>query len=115
MLQDQAITDSLTLLRNRRYFYQHLYDLDKTRGDIALMVFDIDDFKAFNDGFGHAHGDEVLCFVAKTATILLPKDAIIARIGGEEFAILQYFSSAKGALAQARLLCRGCATEFSAI
>ncbi len=115
MLQDQAITDSLTLLRNRRYFYQYLYDLDKTRGDIALMVFDIDDFKAFNDGFGHAHGDEVLCFVAKTATTLLPKDAIIARIGGEEFAILQYFSSAEGALAQARVLCEEIARQSLAL
>lgn len=115
MLQDQAITDSLTLLRNRRYFYQHLNDLDKTRGGISLMVFDIDDFKAFNDGFGHAHGDEVLCFVAKTAKSLLPKDAIIARIGGEEFAVLQYFASVERALAQGRLLCDEIARQSLAL
>ncbi|WP_051488243.1 transporter substrate-binding domain-containing diguanylate cyclase [Salinivibrio socompensis] len=115
MLQEQAITDSLTLLPNRRYFYQHLYALEQSRGNIALMVFDIDDFKAFNDGFGHAHGDEVLCFVAKTAKSLLPNDAIIARIGGEEFAVLQHFASAEHALAQGRLLCDEIARQSLAL
>ncbi|WBA19375.1 sensor domain-containing diguanylate cyclase [Salinivibrio kushneri] len=105
LLQDQAITDSLTLLHNRRYFYQCLYGQMRDIKGITLMVFDIDDFKAFNDGFGHAHGDEVICFVAQTARSLLTNDAVVARIGGEEFAVLQYFSSAERALAQGKLLC----------
>ncbi|OOE84432.1 hypothetical protein BZG72_03425 [Salinivibrio sp. PR6] len=105
LLQAQAITDSLTHLHNRRYFYQCLYSQMREVKGITLMVFDIDDFKAFNDGFGHAHGDEVLCFVAQTARSLLPNDAVVARIGGEEFAVLQYFSTAERAVAQGKLLC----------
>jgi diguanylate cyclase (GGDEF)-like protein len=104
-LQEQAVTDSLTQLHNRRFFYQCLKDKQGEPKNMALMVFDIDDFKAFNDGFGHAHGDEVICFVAETAKSLLPNDAVLARIGGEEFGVLHPFSSAERALSQARLLC----------
>ncbi|PCE65397.1 diguanylate cyclase domain-containing protein [Salinivibrio sp. YCSC6] len=104
-LQEQAVTDSLTQLYNRRFFYQCLKDKQGEPKNMALMVFDIDDFKAFNDGFGHAHGDEVICFVAETAKSLLPNDAVLARIGGEEFGVLHPFSSAERALSQARLLC----------
>ncbi|OOF29565.1 transporter substrate-binding domain-containing diguanylate cyclase [Salinivibrio sp. IB872] len=104
-LQEQAVTDSLTQLHNRRFFYQCLKDKQGEPKNMALMVFDIDDFKAFNDVFGHAHGDEVICFVAETAKSLLPNDAILARIGGEEFGVLHPFSSAERALSQARLLC----------
>ncbi|SIO36301.1 diguanylate cyclase domain-containing protein [Salinivibrio sp. ES.052] len=115
LLQEQAITDSLTQLNNRRYFYQYLYGMEKGKRGTSLMVFDIDDFKAFNDGFGHAHGDEVICFVAQTAKNLLPNDAVIARIGGEEFAVLQYFSTADRALAQATLLCDEIARQSLAL
>jgi len=52
----------------------------------ALVLFDLDGFKAINDSFGHAAGDEVLRTIAKRVTLFLPADAAIGRLGGDEFA-----------------------------
>ena len=52
------------------------------------MVIDIDDFKIFNDSYGHLIGDRVLKHTAETMTMAIRKEDIIGRIGGEEFAII---------------------------
>lgn len=82
-----ALTDPLTGLLNRRA----LFDM---HGDVpvgaftAVVVFDLDNFKAINDEFGHAAGDEVLkVFARELAANLRPAD-VAARMGGEEFALV---------------------------
>lgn len=52
----------------------------------ALLLFDVDHFKETNDRFGHGIGDLLLEKLATTVTNLLPEEALLARIGGEEFA-----------------------------
>jgi diguanylate cyclase len=85
-----ARIDSLTRLANRRSFDERLARDIAQRGDapIALLLFDVDDFKAVNDSFGHRAGDRVLQVVARSLTASLRAEDFIARIGGEEFVAL---------------------------
>jgi diguanylate cyclase (GGDEF)-like protein len=84
-------TDQLTGLANRHAFFeQGARILAARRGDdpIALLAFDLDHFKTINDRHGHAAGDEVLKLFARTARETAGPDAILVRLGGEEFAAL---------------------------
>lgn len=83
-----ANTDVLTEISNRRHFFMQASEIFKLGGDISLLMIDADHFKNINDTFGHDVGDEVLKFIAISLQKLLPEGAIVARIGGEEFAIL---------------------------
>lgn len=80
-----ADIDPLTGLLNRRAF---LREAIGRVSDQLLIVADIDHFKAVNDTLGHDGGDEVLRIVARALRDSAPEDALIARIGGEEFAIV---------------------------
>ena len=86
-----ANTDALTALANRRAFFRHVSIRYENRSGsthpVAFIVCDIDNFKTFNDQFGHATGDAVLVHVANLIQSVLPERAFVARIGGEEFAI----------------------------
>ena len=87
-----AITDHLTGAYNRRYFY-HLTDqlLAKARADrtrVTLLLYDIDDFKRYNDTYGHAAGDEVLRETVGLMQRTTRTRDVVARIGGDEFAVL---------------------------
>ena len=88
----EARTDALTGLHNRRAFDQKLDELFTTfrKGgrSFALALVDIDHFKNFNDTHGHQVGDQVLQQVAKLLRMELDDAIIVARFGGEEFAIL---------------------------
>ena len=86
-----ADTDPLTGLLNRRAFLAHAIGRP---GDQTLMVADIDHFKHVNETIGHDGGDEVLRVFARALRAILPADALIARIGGEEFAIVVHAASA---------------------
>ncbi|MGY6269451.1 diguanylate cyclase domain-containing protein [Achromobacter denitrificans] len=84
-------TDYLTRLGNRRWFFEQgarLIEDAKGRAPLAVLAFDLDQFKAINDRYGHQKGDEVLQSFAETARGMLGADTILARIGGEEFAAL---------------------------
>jgi diguanylate cyclase (GGDEF)-like protein len=85
-----ADTDPLTGLLNRRSF---LAGAIGREGDQALLIIDIDHFKAVNDTIGHDGGDEVLRVVARALRMAAPADALVARIGGEEFAIVTHAAS----------------------
>lgn len=87
-----ALSDGLTKLPNRRAFEQEiakrLASARKQDQLIALAIFDIDHFKRVNDEYGHDAGDDVLRHLGRVAAnALRPKD-FIARVGGEEFAVL---------------------------
>lgn len=89
-LEELARTDGLTGLLNRRAFDEALrQSLAPDRGTRAiLLVIDVDHFKAFNDQLGHQAGDHCLRAVARALTQAAPAGACVARIGGEEFAML---------------------------
>ena len=83
--RNASITDSLTGLLNRRGF---LEAVERTRTDpAALLMIDIDRFKAINDTFGHARGDAVIAAVARIIERAAPEPHICGRLGGEEFAV----------------------------
>lgn len=83
-------TDYLSDLSNRRYFFEHGSKLIATLRlgmPLTVMMVDIDDFKKINDGYGHDVGDLVIKNIAKLLKKYFHND-IVARIGGEEFAII---------------------------
>lgn len=87
-----AITDGLTGLYNRRYFYKFL-DLEIARtkrygSTFSVMLFDIDNFKQINDTYGHQAGDEVLLELANILRMISRGTDVVARYGGEEFIII---------------------------
>jgi diguanylate cyclase (GGDEF)-like protein len=85
-----SMTDALTGLANRRAFleFAEQYLKAPANGTVAFLVFDLDWFKAINDGHGHAMGDRVLRLFAQTLSANLPGDSIAGRLGGEEFAAI---------------------------
>ena len=91
-LADLARLDGLTQLHNRRAFDEAMERqfslVERGAGAGALLTLDIDHFKAINDGFGHAAGDEVLrSFASMIRNGLRPSDQPY-RVGGEEFAVI---------------------------
>src|SRR3954466_7615563 len=91
-VRNESLTDPLTSLANRKYFDQSLEKFiaqSAASGEpMALMLSDIDHFKAFNDTFGHLTGDQVLRLVALSVKQNVKGQDIAARYGGEEFAII---------------------------
>jgi len=107
-LKDLANVDGLTGLYNHRCFYDYLteqFALCKKDGrEISLLFIDIDNFKYYNDLYGHQRGDEVLRTMAIIMKDTLPAGAFVARYGGEEFAILFPGFGEKRALTEAEKL-----------
>jgi diguanylate cyclase len=87
--QREASIDPLTQVANRRAFDRVLRTSMETPGRrFTLAIFDIDDFKRINDNGGHSKGDEVLRNVADTLKSAVRGDDVVARIGGDEFALI---------------------------
>jgi len=88
----QAVTDELTGLANQRRFHEALArELERTRrfsGEMSLVMVDIDDFKRVNDEYGHQQGDNVLVEVAHALREQCREIDLVARIGGEEMALV---------------------------
>lgn len=91
-LEYQAVTDPLTGLLNRRGFYQAaesaLVRTERSGKAQALMYMDLDGFKRINDLLGHDAGDKVLRWVADQLKDCLGNEALLARMGGDEFTAL---------------------------
>ena len=88
-LTDEALTDALTGLPNRRAWDAQLAaSMDSDREPVAVAMFDIDRFKQFNDSYGHPAGDRLLRETAAAWRSEIRADDFLARIGGEEFALL---------------------------
>jgi diguanylate cyclase (GGDEF)-like protein len=104
-LEQLAITDGLTKIHNHRYFQDQLTKeikrCERAGAPLALVLVDIDDFKALNDRHGHAVGDVVLERLAALLVEQTRDHDLVARYGGEEFAILAPETDLAGALALA--------------
>jgi len=91
-LSQAAFTDHLTGAWNRRYFDKFLpaaiEGARQRRGSLTLMVFDIDDFKSFNDRFGHSAGDEILKETVRLLRAAVRPSDRVCRVGGDEFAVI---------------------------
>ena len=110
-LRQQAVTDGLTGLHNHRFFYDRL-DSEIARArrygvPLSLLMLDIDDFKRFNDTYGHQAGDEALRSLAGVLRSQLRRGVDIpARYGGEEFAVILPNTAVEGAaVVGERLVC----------
>ena len=93
-LRQAAFTDPLTGAYNRRYFSRFLNkaigEAKVHRRSVTILVFDIDDFKKYNDAYGHAAGDEVLIETIRLMTSVIRPTDKVCRIGGDEFAVIFY-------------------------
>lgn len=106
----QSRTDELTGLSNRRWLREtaeHAFDRRRRHGaPLSLMLLDLDHFKRLNDAFGHPVGDAVLVAFARTLGRQVRRVDTVARMGGEEFAILMPDSNLAGAQALAERILR---------
>ncbi|TPI52217.1 GGDEF domain-containing protein [Mesorhizobium sp. B3-1-7] len=91
-LEQAALTDGLTGMQNRRYFddalREYLHEFRRIDRPVGLMILDLDHFKQVNDTHGHDVGDEVLRAVAACLRGMTRYHDVVARLGGEEFAVV---------------------------
>jgi len=117
--RQQANTDYLTNLYNRRYFIEQA-ERELTRSQrhalsLTVLSIDIDHFKHINDNYGHTFGDKILIDVSQVLLRGTRQEDIVARIGGEEFAImLPNTTQSKGTLLAERIRKRLQDHDFSA-
>ncbi|UCF35555.1 MAG: diguanylate cyclase [Acidobacteriota bacterium] len=115
LLKEQATRDPLTGLHNRRYLEDTLEkELARARRKettLGLMVLDLDNFKTFNDRFGHSSGDRVLKRVGEHLARTVRAADVVCRFGGEEFVVLLPEISLTECLARAEEL-RSCVARI---
>nr|WP_245247778.1 GGDEF domain-containing protein [Tianweitania sediminis] len=91
-LQQAALTDGLTGTQNRRYFDdalpEYLGEFARIDKPVGLLILDLDHFKLVNDNHGHDVGDQVLREVANCLKDMTRHHDVVARLGGEEFAVV---------------------------
>ncbi|MFQ5886816.1 MAG: GGDEF domain-containing protein, partial [Anaerolineae bacterium] len=99
--QQLAITDGLTGLYNLRYFYEALEKeiqrSERYHRSVSLIILDIDNFKRYNDTYGHLAGDDLLKELAQLMSKVTRQTDTLARYGGEEFAIILPETETEGA------------------
>ncbi len=111
-LAEQANRDALTGLHNRRHIFERFPSMiaaaERDDEPLAVVLFDVDRFKAINDGHGHLAGDVVLVALAQLMGELAPDGALVARWGGEEFFVALPGADAAAGMAFADDLRRRC-------
>ncbi|HWK53435.1 MAG TPA: diguanylate cyclase [Hyphomicrobiales bacterium] len=109
-VRQQAKTDTLTGLCNRKAFFDQCDDMYRSgaipRGRYSLFMLDIDHFKNINDSFGHLFGDKVIQAVANVLKHNIKGKDLAVRMGGEEFVVLLADSDVRGAMAVAEIIRR---------
>ena len=99
--EENALTDELTKLPNRRALAQHfLQEIQRARrhhNSIAFLMIDLDHFKQVNDTYGHLNGDAVLAELAQILVTGARESDVCARYGGEEFALVLHETAEQGA------------------
>ena len=116
-LEHLAQTDSLTGLYNHRFFHERLRSeltrASRSHDSVAVLMFDLDDFKRVNDVYGHGAGDQLLMQIARVARETVRGSDVVCRIGGEEFGVIMPSCDAGDAVGLAnRLTERLCDVEF---
>ena len=111
--RELSIVDDLTQLYNSRYFYHQLkLEIDRVNRyeeqPLTLLLLDLDDFKQFNDAYGHVEGDNVLTRLGQVIKICLRQTDSAYRYGGEEFTIILPMTTSKDAVITAQRI----RTEF---
>ncbi len=100
--EENALTDELTRLPNRRYMAQRfLQEMQRARRHhkgLAFVMLDLDHFKQVNDTYGHLQGDQVLAELAKILLSSKRESDVAARYGGEEFALILHETGESGAM-----------------
>ena len=90
--EEMSLTDGLTKLYRRRFFQERFdSELDRARRysrPLSLIMLDLDDFKKYNDSYGHPAGDDLLRRVARAMEATFKRPSILCRFGGEEFAVM---------------------------
>ena len=108
--KEASLRDGLTGIYNRRAFDEYLQSLAERnllqRQDFALLLLDIDNFKAVNDTYGHPVGDRVILAMAETCRQMVRSDDFLGRYGGEEFAIVLPGASRRNAAKKAKQICK---------
>ncbi len=98
-LRTLAVTDELSGAYNRRYFNKFVIGLlERARASrfrVTLLLFDIDDFKKYNDSFGHASGDAIIRELIGLLRACTRPDDLVARLGGDEFAVVYWDNEAR--------------------
>jgi len=107
-LSQLAVTDSLTGIYNRRYFFEmaekEFHQAVRYKHPFSIIMFDLDLFKKVNDTFGHARGDETLQMVVRRCAAQMRGSDILGRYGGEEFVIALPETGAREAVLMAERL-----------
>lgn len=107
-LRSNILRDGLTGLYNFRYYRMRIGEMvnaaKRYRQLFSLLLFDIDDFKAYNDAYGHQEGDRVLRTVARLGSECLRHSDVFVRYGGEEFVVLLPNTAKRNALVAAEKL-----------
>ncbi|MFQ5585650.1 MAG: diguanylate cyclase [Thermodesulfobacteriota bacterium] len=110
-LKKISVTDALTGLLNRRYFQERLFEeVERSKRQnkpFTLFIIDIDDFKAFNDRYGHLAGDEALKRVAHAIRDAVRSIDVVSRLGGEEFSAILPYTTKTAAYVIAERIRRG--------
>ena len=87
-LQEKAYHDTVTGIKNRRFFEEYIADVMDKKTPVTLCYIDIDDLKAVNDSFGHMEGDAYLRSFVDAVNDSIRSEDVFARIGGDEFCIV---------------------------
>ncbi len=91
-IEELSYTDSITSLYNYRYFYKRLteevFRAKRFDRKLALVIFDIDDFKVYNDTYGHQAGDQLLKQLGELLSRTVRSIDVVSRYGGEEFCVI---------------------------
>lgn len=111
--QELAITDGLTGLYNARYFHSQIFTeiqrAESVEAPLSLLILDADDFKQYNDTWGHPEGDRVLAGLGRAIHTCIRENDLACRYGGEEFAVILRNSPGREAAEVAERIRTACA------